>query len=140
MQCIHYGVFIYLFLFTPIFFLQETILCFSWKSCPRCGLMNLLLWYWQLTRWWFCALENQWLSCFLTFYIFVQVLESVIKYRWNALPVEQRDGMKNYISEVIVQVFTSLKHMLREWLRFIIFFHILSFLLPDIDNFTIFFS
>ncbi|KAJ6360390.1 hypothetical protein OIU85_004473 [Salix viminalis] len=34
----------------------------------------------------------------------LQVLESVIKYRWNALPVEQRDGMKNYISEVIVQL------------------------------------
>lgn len=33
-----------------------------------------------------------------------QVLEGVIKYRWNALPVDQRDGMKNYISEVIVQV------------------------------------
>jgi len=33
-----------------------------------------------------------------------QVLEGVIKYRWNALPVEQRDGMKNYISDVIVQV------------------------------------
>ncbi|CAK7340106.1 unnamed protein product [Dovyalis caffra] len=32
------------------------------------------------------------------------VLEGVIKYRWNALPVEQRDGMKNYISEVIVQL------------------------------------
>ena len=37
----------------------------------------------------------------------MQVLEGVIKYRWNALPVEQRDGMKNYISEVIVQVATS---------------------------------
>ncbi|KAK4572312.1 hypothetical protein RGQ29_030662 [Quercus rubra] len=34
----------------------------------------------------------------------LQVLEGVIKYRWNALPVEQRDGMKNYISDVIVQV------------------------------------
>ncbi|AQK61480.1 Protein EXPORTIN 1A [Zea mays] len=33
----------------------------------------------------------------------LQVLESVIKYRWNALPVEQRDGIKNYISDVIVQ-------------------------------------
>ncbi|CAI0561296.1 unnamed protein product [Linum tenue] len=32
------------------------------------------------------------------------VLEGVIKYRWNALPGEQRDGMKNYISEVIVQL------------------------------------
>ncbi|XP_042017470.1 protein EXPORTIN 1A-like isoform X1 [Salvia splendens] len=34
----------------------------------------------------------------------LQVLEGVIKYRWNALPVEQRDGMKNYISEVIVKL------------------------------------
>uniref|UniRef100_A0A453MKP6 Importin N-terminal domain-containing protein n=1 Tax=Aegilops tauschii subsp. strangulata TaxID=200361 RepID=A0A453MKP6_AEGTS len=31
----------------------------------------------------------------------LQVLESVIKYRWNALPVEQRDGIKNYISDVL---------------------------------------
>nr|CAD1832101.1 unnamed protein product [Ananas comosus var. bracteatus] len=34
----------------------------------------------------------------------LQVLESVIKYKWNALPVEQRDGIKNYISDVIVQL------------------------------------
>ncbi|GAV70516.1 IBN_N domain-containing protein/Xpo1 domain-containing protein/CRM1_C domain-containing protein [Cephalotus follicularis] len=34
----------------------------------------------------------------------LQVLEGVIKYRWNALPADQRDGMKNYISEVIVQL------------------------------------
>uniref|UniRef100_A0A0E0KLT2 Importin N-terminal domain-containing protein n=1 Tax=Oryza punctata TaxID=4537 RepID=A0A0E0KLT2_ORYPU len=34
----------------------------------------------------------------------LQVLESVIKYRWNALPTEQRDGIKNYISDVIVQL------------------------------------
>jgi exportin-1 len=34
----------------------------------------------------------------------IQVLEGVIKYRWNALPVEQRDGIKNYISDLIVQV------------------------------------
>ncbi|KAL0358804.1 UNVERIFIED_CONTAM: protein EXPORTIN 1A [Sesamum angustifolium] len=34
----------------------------------------------------------------------MQVLEGVIKYRWNALPAEQRDGMKNYISEVIVKL------------------------------------
>lgn len=37
----------------------------------------------------------------------LQVLEGVIKYRWNALPVEQRDGIKNYISDVIVQVHIS---------------------------------
>ncbi|XP_057774096.1 protein EXPORTIN 1A-like [Salvia miltiorrhiza] len=34
----------------------------------------------------------------------LQVLEGVIKYRWNALPLEQRDGMKNYISDVIVKL------------------------------------
>ncbi|XP_076945553.1 protein EXPORTIN 1A-like [Bidens hawaiensis] len=34
----------------------------------------------------------------------LQVLEGVIKYRWNVLPVEQRDGMKNYISDVIVNL------------------------------------
>lgn len=36
----------------------------------------------------------------------MKVLEGVIKYRWNALPVEQRDGIKNYISDLIVQVIT----------------------------------
>ncbi|KAK7308886.1 hypothetical protein RJT34_05201 [Clitoria ternatea] len=34
----------------------------------------------------------------------LQILEGVIKYRWNALPTEQRDGMKNFISDVIVQL------------------------------------
>ncbi|CAI8617119.1 unnamed protein product [Vicia faba] len=34
----------------------------------------------------------------------LQVLEGVIKYRWNALPAEQRDGMKNFISDIIVQL------------------------------------
>jgi exportin-1 len=34
----------------------------------------------------------------------LQVLEGVIKNRWNALPVEQRDGLKNYISEAIVKL------------------------------------
>ncbi|KAL2492946.1 Protein EXPORTIN 1A [Abeliophyllum distichum] len=37
----------------------------------------------------------------------LQVLEGVIKYRWNALPVAQRDGMKNYISDVIVKLSTD---------------------------------
>ncbi|CAI9295561.1 unnamed protein product [Lactuca saligna] len=37
----------------------------------------------------------------------LQVLEGVIKYRWNVLPIEQRDGMKNYISDVIVKLSSS---------------------------------
>ncbi|WJX89884.1 Protein EXPORTIN 1B [Trifolium repens] len=34
----------------------------------------------------------------------LQVLEGLIKYRWNALPAEQRDGMTNFISDIIVQL------------------------------------
>ena len=33
----------------------------------------------------------------------MQVLEDVIKYRWNALPAEQREGIKNYISQVVIK-------------------------------------
>ncbi|KAG9133939.1 hypothetical protein Leryth_004637 [Lithospermum erythrorhizon] len=44
----------------------------------------------------------------------LQVLEGVIKYRWNALPVEQRDGMKNYISEVIVKLSSDEQSFRRE--------------------------
>ncbi|KAF5947423.1 hypothetical protein HYC85_013380 [Camellia sinensis] len=36
--------------------------------------------------------------------VYGRVLEGVIKYKWNALPAEQRDGMKNYISDVIVKL------------------------------------
>jgi exportin-1 len=42
----------------------------------------------------------------------MQILESVIKYRWNALPVDQRDGIKNYISDVIVQARISICHFI----------------------------
>lgn len=34
----------------------------------------------------------------------LQVLEDVIKYRWNALPAEQREGIKNYISQVVIKM------------------------------------
>nr|GMC60855.1 protein EXPORTIN 1A isoform X2 [Ipomoea batatas] len=44
----------------------------------------------------------------------LQVLEGVIKYRWNALPVEQRDGMKNYISELIVKLSSDEASLRRE--------------------------
>ncbi|KAF3779403.1 EXPORTIN 1A protein [Nymphaea thermarum] len=42
------------------------------------------------------------------------VLEGVIKYRWNALPVEQRDGIKNYISDLIVQLSSNETSFRRE--------------------------
>ncbi|KAK1309003.1 hypothetical protein QJS10_CPA09g01200 [Acorus calamus] len=44
----------------------------------------------------------------------LQVLEGVIKYRWNALPAEQRDGIKNYISDVIVQLSMNEASLRRE--------------------------
>lgn len=44
----------------------------------------------------------------------LQVLEGVIKYRWNALPVDQRDGMKNYISDVIVKLSSDENSFRRE--------------------------
>jgi len=35
-----------------------------------------------------------------------QVLEAVIKYRWMALPAEQREGIKNYVATVVIKART----------------------------------
>jgi hypothetical protein len=32
-----------------------------------------------------------------------QVLEAVIKYRWLALPTEQREGIKNFIATIVIK-------------------------------------
>ncbi|KIY95402.1 putative Exportin-1 [Monoraphidium neglectum] len=37
----------------------------------------------------------------------LQILESVIKFRWGALPVEQREGVKNYVSNLIIKYATN---------------------------------
>ena len=37
----------------------------------------------------------------------VQILEDVIKFRWGALPEEQREGIKNYISNLIIKLSTD---------------------------------
>ncbi|GBF89748.1 hypothetical protein Rsub_02918 [Raphidocelis subcapitata] len=37
----------------------------------------------------------------------LQILESVIKFRWAALPMEQREGIKNYVSNLIIKYATS---------------------------------
>lgn len=34
----------------------------------------------------------------------MQILENVIKFRWGALPEEQRQGIKNYISNLIIKL------------------------------------
>jgi len=39
-----------------------------------------------------------------TKFLALQILESVIKYRWLTLPAEQRDGIKNYISNLIIKL------------------------------------
>ena len=36
-----------------------------------------------------------------------QILEAVIKYRWGALPVEQREGIRNYVSNLIIKLSTD---------------------------------
>lgn len=36
--------------------------------------------------------------------VLLQILESVIKFRWGALPEEQRQGIKNYISNLIIKL------------------------------------
>lgn len=37
----------------------------------------------------------------------LQVLDGVIKYRWNALPDEQREGIKNFISNLVIKLSTD---------------------------------
>ncbi len=34
----------------------------------------------------------------------MQILEEVIKYRWGALPDEQRTGIRNYVSNLIIKL------------------------------------
>jgi hypothetical protein len=36
-----------------------------------------------------------------------QILESVIKFKWAALPAEQREGIKNYTSNLIIKYSTN---------------------------------
>ncbi len=37
----------------------------------------------------------------------MQILEEVIKFRWGALPEEQREGIKTYISNLIIKLCTD---------------------------------
>eukprot|EP00899_Mesostigma_viride_P028462 jgi/Mesvir1/8800/Mv02704-RA.1 len=42
-----------------------------------------------------------------TKYFALQILENLVKYRWNMLPMEQRDGIKNYVSNLIIKISTD---------------------------------
>lgn len=44
----------------------------------------------------------------------LQILEEVIKFRWGALPEEQREGIKNYISNLIIKLSTDEQVFRRE--------------------------
>eukprot|EP00741_Cyanophora_paradoxa_P007524 tig00001154_g7277.t1 len=44
----------------------------------------------------------------------LQVLEQVIKYKWKILPPEQRDGIKNYIVNLIIKLSRDDASLLRE--------------------------
>lgn len=37
----------------------------------------------------------------------LQILEEVVKFRWGALPDEQREGIKNFISNLIIKLCTD---------------------------------
>lgn len=38
------------------------------------------------------------------FHCLAQILEEVIKFRWGALPDEQREGIRNYVSNLIIKL------------------------------------
>lgn len=46
-------------------------------------------------------------ACHLPLRPCLQILESVIKFRWAALPAEQREGIKNYTSNLIIKYSTN---------------------------------
>lgn len=37
----------------------------------------------------------------------MQILENLVAYRWGALPLEQQEGLKNYVSNLIVTIATN---------------------------------
>eukprot|EP01114_Cavostelium_apophysatum_P018091 TRINITY_DN5522_c0_g1_i1.p1 TRINITY_DN5522_c0_g1~~TRINITY_DN5522_c0_g1_i1.p1 ORF type:complete len:1069 (+),score=345.41 TRINITY_DN5522_c0_g1_i1:320-3526(+) len=49
-----------------------------------------------------------------TKYFGLQILESVIKYRWKVLPKEQRDGIKQYIVNLIIKLSSDPNILVRE--------------------------
>lgn len=37
----------------------------------------------------------------------LQILESVVRFKWGALPMEQREGIKTYLSNLIIKYSTD---------------------------------
>lgn len=37
----------------------------------------------------------------------LQILEATIKFKWGALPAEQREGIKSYVSNMIIRYSTN---------------------------------
>ena len=37
----------------------------------------------------------------------MQILEGVIRFKWGALPVEQREGIRNYLSNLVIRFTTD---------------------------------
>lgn len=42
-----------------------------------------------------------------TKYFALQILENVIRFKWGALPMEQREGIKNYLSNLVIRFATN---------------------------------
>lgn len=49
-----------------------------------------------------------------TKYFALQILENVIRFKWGALPLEQREGIKNYLSNLIIKYSTTEELFRRE--------------------------
>lgn len=44
----------------------------------------------------------------------LQILESLVKYRWGALPEDQQEGLKNYVSNLIVSIASNAEEFHRQ--------------------------
>lgn len=52
-------------------------------------------------------------------YTMLQILESVIKFKWAALPAEQREGIKTYVSNLIIRYSTTSEQEYRSQSTFV---------------------
>jgi hypothetical protein len=114
-SCFHLRVYTLLGLFFIFTFASNMVVSASEVMIIKCPTSFPLCYHNSIIS---CISQYIFSLCLLT-----QVLEGVIKYRWNALPVEQRDGMKNFISDVIVQVSLPWRKLIHELAQLTLLFY-----------------
>lgn len=75
-------------------------------------------------------------SCFMTGIVTLQVLEELIKHRWGAIDDQQREGIKNYLSNLIIKISSDEVSLRREK----VFLNKLNILLVQVRAATAFFQ